>query len=129
MEQPVDFPEQSGGITDRPVLTMVVLAPDVSRQDRNKTLKMVETMTRECRNSSRTFKSVWVWCAAESAGTIYDEARRVLAWENIQDEQDELHLDEGKKRQLNANVERAKRDLKESVWRKHFDETGLSKRT
>jgi len=123
----VYFPEQSGQITDRPILTLAILAPDLSMQDRNKTLKLVETMTRECGNSSRTFKSALVWCIADSAGAIHDEARKVLAWEDIQDEQDELHLDEGQKRQLNTNLDRAKRDLKESVWRTYKNITLLGK--
>ncbi len=127
LELPVYFPEQSGTISDRPVFTMVVLAPDLSMQDRNKTLKVVETMTRECGSSSRTFKSALVWCIAESAGTIHDEARKVLAWEDIQDEQDDLHLDEGQKRQLTTNLEKAKRDLKESVWRTYKNVALLAK--
>jgi hypothetical protein len=127
MDQPIYFPEQSGAIPDRPALTMVVLAPDISMQEKTKTLKMVETMTRECGSSSRTFKSALVWCVADSAGTIYDEARKVLAWEDIQDEQEELHLDEGQKRQLTANVDRAKRDLKESVWRTYRNVALLGK--
>jgi hypothetical protein len=40
-----------------------------------------------------------------------------LAWEDIQDEQDDLRLDEGQKRQLTENVKKAQRDLKESIWR------------
>jgi len=127
MEQPVYFPEQSGGITDRPVLTIVVLAPDISMQDKNKTLKIVETMTKECGNSSRTSKSALVWCIADSAGAIHDEARKVLAWEDIQDEQEELHFDEGQRRQLKANLDRAQRDLKESVWRTYRNVTLLGK--
>ena len=115
--QPVYFPEQSGQITDRPVLTLVILAPELSMQDKNKTLQLVETMTRDCGSSSRTFKSALIWCVADSAGAIHDEARKVLAWEDIEDEQEDLHLDEGQRRQLNENLKKAQRDLRESVWR------------
>jgi VIT family len=31
-------------------------------QDKNKTLQLVETMTRDCGNSSLTFKSALIWC-------------------------------------------------------------------
>ena len=40
-----------------------------------------------------------------------------MAWEDIEDEQEDLNLDETQKRQLNENVKKAQRDLKESVWR------------
>ncbi|MGH9351229.1 MAG: ATP-binding protein, partial [Terriglobia bacterium] len=51
------------------------------------------------------------------SGPIHDEARKVLAWEDIDDEKDELRLDESQKRQLAENLKKAERDLKESVWR------------
>jgi hypothetical protein len=111
------FPEQGNQIPDRPVLTLAILAPEVSMQDKNKTLQLVETMTRDCGNSSRTFKSALIWCIADSAGTIHDDARKVLAWEDIGDEQEDLHLDEAQIRQLTENLKKAQRDLKESVWR------------
>jgi uncharacterized protein DUF499 len=123
----VPFPDQSSQISDRPILTVVLLAPDDSLQDKSKSLKIVETMTREYGSSSRTFKSALVWCIADCPGAIHDEARKVLAWEDIQDEQDDLHLDEGQKRQLTTNLERAKRDLKESVWRTYKNVAFLAK--
>lgn len=111
------FPEQSGQISDRPVLTLAILAPELSMQDKNRTLQLVETMTRDCGSSSRTFKSALIWCLADSAGIVHDEARKVLAWEDIEDEQEDLHLDDGQRRQLSENLKKAQRDLKESVWR------------
>ena len=54
---------------------------------------------------------------AESAGAVHEEARKALAWEDIEDEQEDLHLDEVQKRQLKVNLDKALRDLKESVWR------------
>ena len=113
----VYFPEQSGQIPDRPVLTLATLGPDISMQDKTKAMQMVESMTRECGGSSRTFKSALLWSIADSAGSIHDEARKVLAWEDIGDEQEDLNLDETQKRQLNENIKKAQRDLKESVWR------------
>ena len=41
----------------------------------------------------------------------------MLAWEDIKDEEDDLRLDEGQKRQLTENIKKAERDLKESIWR------------
>src|SRR5712692_10395568 len=111
------FPENSGQIPDRPMLTLAILAPDLSMQDKTKAMQMAESMTRECGGSSRTFKSALLWSIADSAGSIHDEARKVLAWEDIEDEQEDLNLDETQKRQLNENLKKALRDLKESVWR------------
>jgi hypothetical protein len=48
---------------------------------------------------------------------LHDEARKLLAWEDIQDEEDQLRLDESQKRQLTDNVKKAQRDLREAVWR------------
>ena len=123
----VYFPEKSNQITDRPILTMVILAPELSLEDKNKTLQFVESLTRECGSSARTFKSALIWCVPDSAGAIHEEARKVLAWEDIQDEQEDLHLDEGQKRQLTTNLEKAKRDLKESVWRNYKNVALLAK--
>jgi hypothetical protein len=112
----IPFPQKSGQITDRPVLTLVVLPPEQSLDD-PATAKMVETMTKECGSSARTFKSALIWCVADAAGPMYEEAKKLLAWEGIQDEEDELRLDESQKRQLIENVKKAERDLRESVWR------------
>ncbi len=113
----VFYPEKSGQIPDRPALTFVVLPPDQSLQDEKKTTALVETMTKEYGTSARTFKSGLVWCVPDSAASLSDEARKVLAWEDIQEEETELRLDESQKRQLAENLKKAQRDLKESVWR------------
>lgn len=67
--------------------------------------------------SARTFKSALIWVVAESAQPMREEARKILAWLAIGDEADDLKLDEGQKRQLAENIQKARRDLKESIWR------------
>lgn len=114
--EPVYFPERSNQISDRPVLSCVIMDPNQTIQD-EKTLQTIELLTREHGNSSRTFKSALIWCVADSVSTLQDEARKVLAWEDIQGEQGELRLDEGQKRQLAESLSKAKRDLIEGVWR------------
>ena len=111
------FPEKSNQIPDRPVLTFVVLGVDNSMKDEKKTIEIVRCMTNEHGTSARTFKSALVWCAADDGSTIRNEARKVLAWEDIQDEADELRFDETQKRELNENVKKARRNLTECVWR------------
>lgn len=113
----VYFPEKSNQVPDRPVLTFVVLALERSMEDERKTLQLVEAMTREYGASNRTFKSALVWCVPDKAAALHDEARKLLAWEDIRDEEDHLRLDESQQRQLAENVKKAQRDLREAVWR------------
>ena len=112
------FPEKSGQIPDRAVLTLVVLSPDQNMQDK-KTLGLVESMTREYGSSARTFKSGLIWAIPDSDASLREEARKVLAWEDIRDEVDELRLDDTQKRQLGENLKKSQRDLKECVWRSY----------
>src|SRR5207249_3931325 len=46
-------------------------------------------------------------------------ARRVLAWQAIDDDAIDLKLDEAQRRQLAENLQKAKRDLREAVWRSY----------
>jgi len=109
------FPEKSNQILDRAILTLVVLPPEQSLTEKD-TLPMIDKMTRESGASSRTFKSSLIWCVAEAAASLQEEARKALAWEDIDDEDSEK-LDDGQKKQLAENLKKAERDLKESVWR------------
>ncbi len=111
------FPEKSGQISDRPVLTFVVLPPDQSMQDEAKTKAVIETFTRESGTSGRTFKSALIWCVPDSSAALLDDARKVLALETIESEQDSLRLDDTQARQLAESLKKAGRDLKECVWR------------
>jgi hypothetical protein len=42
---------------------------------------------------------------------------KLLAWQAIEDEAADLKFDETEKRQLSENIQKAKRDMKEAVWR------------
>ena len=111
------FPERSNQIPDRAILTFVVLSPDQSIQDEKGTRQFINEMTREYGTSARTFKSALIWCVPGNPAILYEEARKLLAWEDIEDELDELHLDETQKHQFSINLKKTERDLKESVWR------------
>jgi hypothetical protein len=110
------FPEKSGQVPDRAVLTFVVLAPELSLEDETKTMRFIEQATREHGSSSRTFKNALVWCVPDSGAALADEARKILAWSDIRDN-DLDRLDDAQKRQLNENLRKAERDLCECVWR------------
>ena len=110
------FPERSSDVPNRPMLTMVILGPDTSMADKAVTLRELETMTRDCGASSRTFKSALVWCVPDTAATLENETRKLLAWQEIKEDETE-HLDENQLRQLEDNLKKSKRDLQEAVWR------------
>lgn len=123
----VAFPERSGEIPDRPTISFVLLAPDQVTENPDENARMVESMTKEHGASARTFKSALVWCVPDAAKAIRNEARKVLAWEDIEYEEDNLRLDEGQKRQLPESLKRARRDLRESVWRAYKNVVLLDK--
>jgi Protein of unknown function (DUF499) len=109
------FPEKTIQVADRPAITLVVLAPDQSMQDEKATGLFVETMTREYGTSARTFKSALIFCVSESPDALREDTRKVLAWEAIED--DDLKLDESQLHQLGESLKKARRDLKETIWR------------
>ena len=110
------FPEKSGQIPDRPVITMIILAPDQSNEDAN-VQQTINAMTREYGQSARIYKSALIWIVPDSATLLHTEARKLLAWEDLDDEG--LELDDAQKRQLDANLKKAARDLRESIWRSY----------
>lgn len=110
------FPEKSNEIPNRPILTLAVLSPEVSLSDRKDTLALIEKMTRECGASARTFKNAIVWCVADSPAILEDEARKLLAWEEIEDS-DSDGLSETQQHQLEQHLAKARQDFTETVWR------------
>lgn len=111
------FPEKSIQVSDRPVITFLIADMGRTMEDEKATRQFVEQMIRECGTTARTFKSALIWVVADSAHFMREEARKMLAWQAIQDEADDLKLDEAQKRQLAENIHKARRDLKESIWR------------
>jgi len=113
----VFFPDKSNQIPDRPALTFVILSPDQSIKEETKVYKFIDEMTQTYGKSARTFKSALIWVVSDSNSMLNDEARKLIAWEAIQTEEDELRLDETQKKLLSENIKRAERDLKEAIWR------------
>ena len=110
------FPDKSGQIPDVARVTLVVLPPEQAAADKA-TRSFVDAATKEHGSSARTFKSGLIWTVPEGAGSLRDDARKVLAWEDIADEETDLRLDDGQKRQLAESLKKAQRDIKETVWR------------
>jgi hypothetical protein len=114
--RPHCFPEKSSDIPNQPVLTLVVMAPDQADGDPT-TQQLIGKMTREYGASSRTFKSALIWIVADDVGRMMDEARKLLAWADIESDRDRLGLDAVQQKQVQENRRRADQDLTESVWR------------
>jgi hypothetical protein len=121
------FPDKSGQIPDVALLTLVVLPPDHAAADKT-TRVFVDAMTKEHGPSGRTFKSALVWAVPEGAGSLRDDARKALAWEDIADEEMDLRLDEAQSRQLAENLKKAQRDIKETVFRVTSGVSDLNRR-
>ena len=61
-----------------------------------------------------------MFALADSAAGMSEQARELLAWEDIEDDHETVaRLDDGQKRQLAQKLERAKKDLEETVWRSY----------
>jgi len=117
----VFFPEKSGQIPDLPSITLVVLQPEHGWEENNRasTLKLIDTMTKEYGASARTFKSALLWAVADGPSMLYEEARKLLAWEVLSDESESLRLSNSQRKRLNEQLKRSRRDIKEAVWRSY----------
>lgn len=114
------FPETSAEIPDRAVLTLIVLAPDHPMRNEDTTW-LIEQLSREAGSSGRTFKSALLWMVAEDPAPLKEDARTLLAWEVIEGEvnQKVLRLDDTQQSQLTEALKKARRDLRETVWRQY----------
>ena len=112
------FPERSNQIPDRAVLTCVVMPPEFEASEPT-TKTQVAKLAKEHGSSSRTYKSALIWCVADDAAALNEEARKLLAWGDIDGEATVLRLDEAQQRQLSESLGRARRDLREAVWRSY----------
>lgn len=95
---PPASPERSNQVPDRPVIAIVSLAPDQWLGD-TQTLRFIEQVTRDYGNSGRAYKSALIWSIPDAAATLLDEARKLLAWQDIDAEESD-RLDETQKHQL-----------------------------
>jgi len=113
----VFFPERSNQVPDRAALALVVMSPEQSLEDEAKTKALVDSIVRESGTSGRTFKSALIFAVPQSPVQVKEDARRLLAWEEIQNELPEISVDDAQRNQLAENLKKAQRDLKETVWR------------
>lgn len=112
------FPRRTNDVLDRPILTLVLLAPEQMASD-TATRAFMSTVINECGASSRTFKSGLVFVVCEDSAQLSECARRLLAWQAIDAEKHELKLDDTQRQKLIENTRSAERDLRETVWRSY----------
>jgi hypothetical protein len=112
------FPEKNNQIPDRPVISLVVIHPSRSIRD-SETSGFVNDILRNNGQSARTYKSGLFFAVCESEAPLREEARRYLAWEAIYDESEELKLESDQVRQIKLNMERARKDLSEHIWKSY----------
>jgi hypothetical protein len=117
--EPVFYPEKSSGVPDKPLLTVVVLSPEQNMEDDKRTKAFIESLVREHGGAARTYKSGLVFVVAGSSGPLMEDARRALAWEEIQKELPTISVDKTQIAQLEDNIKKSHRDLKENVWRSY----------
>jgi hypothetical protein len=112
----VMFPEKNNQVTDRPVLSLVVLHPSKRSKDAE-TKAFMDDIISNNGSSARVYKSGIIFCVAEDAQSLKEEAKKFLAWETIYDEATELKLDDDQRKQVKINMDRAKKDLTENIWK------------
>jgi hypothetical protein len=122
----VMFPERNNQVTDRPVLSLVVLHPSKRIADAD-TKAFMDDVVNNYGSSARVYKSGLIFCVADDGQPIKEEAKKFLAWETIYDEAYELKLDDEQRKQVKINMERAKKDLIENVWKAYKNIVLLNK--
>jgi hypothetical protein len=112
-------PSKSNDVPNRPELTLVVMGPETPAGDPG-TLRLMETIVRDAGGSGRTFKSAVIFTAPDPGSAASEATRNLLAWEAIDDDQEsKARLDETQRRQLSESLKRAKKDLREALWRSY----------
>ena len=111
----VYFPDKSGDIPDRAVLILAVMAPDRALSEQG-SQSLIDAMAKEHGQSPRVFKSAVFWSVADDTGTLRDEARKLLTWEDILGDKDELKLDDAQVKLIKESVTKAKSYVREAVW-------------
>ena len=116
----IPFPAASNDVPDRPALALVVLGPEQGYLEpaKQEARAFVDRIMREHGASSRTYKSALFFAVADSSASLYDEAKKMLAWEEIANDDDiRSRLDDAQLRQVDASTKKAKRDLQDAIWR------------
>ncbi len=117
--QGVYFPTRSNDVPNHPQLVLVVLGLDTPFGDRKAT-ELMETIVREHGSSGRTFKSAVVFVVPDAGDAIREAARNLLAWEDIDDDEEtKKRIDDAQRKLLGRNLVNAQKELDEAIFRAH----------
>ncbi|MCP4400157.1 MAG: DUF499 domain-containing protein [bacterium] len=118
------FPEKSADIPDRPLLTLVVPAPDYIKRDSH-SVRLIETFTRDYGSADRHFKNALIWVLPDDDEAMSGEARKLLTWQDIQNQvqrsADDASTMAGVEPtkllvQLTEGIDSARKTLEQAVW-------------
>jgi hypothetical protein len=110
---------RTNDIPSRPMLPLVVFGLDAPAGEK-KTAALMEAIVKDCGTSGRTFKSALIFCVPAAGDGVRDAARNLLAWEDVDDDEDtKKRVDEGQLRLLQRNLANAGRDLDEALFRSY----------
>ena len=111
------WPTHISDVPNRPMLTLVVLGLENASGARG-TNELMETIVRDYGTSGRTFKSALIFSVPDAGANVRDAARNLLAWEDIDDDEDtKKRVDEAQLKLLARNLSNARRDLDETIFR------------
>ncbi len=111
------FPTRSNDVPSRPVLTLCVMGLNHSFSEKA-TSALIESIIRDCGSSGRTYKSALLFAVPDAGDAVVDAARNLLAWEDIDDDEDTKNrVDDAQRKLLARNLANAKRDLDEAIFR------------
>lgn len=116
--RPEFFPERSNQIPDRAEVSLIVMSPDKSPDDK-KVCESVRTLLKEYGQSARVFKNAVIFSMTDEESRLLETAKKIIAWEEILDDADALGLDKSQKQQIEGNIKTTGIDLKEAVWRSY----------
>ncbi|OAB62772.1 AAA family ATPase [Leptolyngbya valderiana BDU 20041] len=113
----VYFPKKSNDISNSPSLSLAVIDPNYTFHptDKENTLKLLDRYLREHGASNRTYKSAVIFSVADDTSRLYSEVRKLLALEDIRD-RDSDRLDDSQKKQLELDLKKSSRAVKEFAW-------------
>jgi hypothetical protein len=112
------FPSLNNHIPDRPALQFIILHPEKNFQE-ELTLAFVKDAIFNYGNAKRIYKSGLFFCIPETSAPLEQAARKMLAWQMIQDEASELRLESEQISHVKENIIRAGKEIKESVWKSY----------
>lgn len=112
------FPEKSNQIPDRTEVCLIIISPEKSPDDK-KSCESVRNLIREYGQSARVYKNAVIFSMADEESRLSEATKKIIAWEEIHDDADDLGLDDSQKQQVERNIKTAAINLKEAVWRSY----------